>query len=485
MNHKALSVWDALFITSLIVFFIGGAIALFGADSLAGATQVAMFFSAIFTAMIGLKNGLSWSKIEANIIATVSRAIIPLIIFLVVGCLISTMMLSGAVPSLLYVGLSLLSPTFFYPLACVLTAIVALCTGSSWTTAATIGVALMGVAYGFDLSLAVAAGAVISGAYFGDKMSPLSETTNLASAMGGSDLFVHIKHMSFVSVPSFVVTLIFFTIIGLNDDIPANLGDKIALLQANIDTTFSLSVWNIIPIATLLYLSYKKVPALLAISIGTLVAIAMAFICQMDLIRATVELMYGTDGSMTKTVMTVIYNGFVVNTGVEELDSLLSRGGMESMVFMVWLVLCSMMLSATLTATGYIEFILSRIIRGINHTGTLIASTICSSITVNMLTGDQYLSLVLPGQMWKDEYEKRGLSPENLSRTLEDGGTVTSPLIPWGACGVFMAGTLGVDTWSYFLFTFFCLFNPIIAIIYGFLNYKITTITQDSGSITH
>jgi len=471
---KPLSGWDALFITLLIVLLVGGAIALFGADSLAGATQVAMFFCAIFTALIGIKNGLSWGQVEEQIVETVSRAIIPLIIFLVVGCLIASMMLSGAVPTLLYVGLGLLSPVFFYPLACLLTAIVALCTGSSWTTAATIGVALMGVALGFDLSLPVAAGAIISGAYFGDKMSPLSETTNLASAMGGAELFTHIRHMTIVSLPSFLISLGLFTVIGLTDEVPANLGEKLGLLQSTIESTFNLSILNIIPIAVLLYLSYKQVPALLAITLGTFAAIIMTFVTQFDLLADTIVLLNGADGSMIKTMAQVIYSGFVVNSGVAELDSLLSRGGMDSMIFMVWLVLCSMMLSATLTATGYIEYMLTKLTKLIRNTGSLVASTIGTAISVNLLTGDQYLSIVLPGQMWKEEYEKRGLNPENLSRTLEDGGTVTSPLVPWGACGVFMAGTLGVDTMAYFAFCFFCLLNPIIAIMVATFNYRMT-----------
>ena len=471
MQKKIVNGWDALAITLLIVFFIGGAIATFGADSLNGATQVALFFSAICTGLIGLKNGLSWDDIEDTIVATVGRAVMPLIIFLAVGCLIASLMLSGAVPTLLYYGLGLLSPTYFYPLACLLTALVALCTGSSWTTAATIGVALIGVAIGFDLSLPIAAGAVISGAYFGDKMSPLSETTNLASAIGGADLFSHIRHMIWVSGPSFALSLLLFFIIGLSAELPSDLGDKIAVMQSALDQQFNL---NLLPIAALLFMSYKQFPALLAICAGIGLGVVMSFVTQLDLIYRTIELIYGPDGSMLMTMWKVIYDGFVIDTGVSELNDLLSRGGMQSMVFMVWLVLCSMMLSATLSATGYIEYLLAKLTHIINSTGSLIATTIGTSVTVNMLTGDQYLSIVLPGQMWKDEYEKRGLKPENLTRTLEDGGTVTSPLVPWGACGVFMAGTLGVPTLDYLLFCFFCLLNPAIAIIYGVFGLRIS-----------
>ena len=474
MPRKIVNGWDALFITLLIIFFIGGAIATFGADSLAGATQVALFFSAICTGLIGVKNGVSWDDIEDTIVATVGRAVMPLIIFLAVGCLIAGLMISGAVPTLLYYGLGMLSPTFFYPLACLLTALVALCTGSSWTTAATVGVALIGVAMGFDLSLPIAAGAIISGAYFGDKMSPLSETTNLASAIGGADLFVHIRHMIWVSGPSFAISLAAFFMIGLASELPADLGDKIELMQRTLDQQFNLSLLNTLPILALLYMSYKQQPALLAISAGVGLAVIVSFVTQYELILRTITLLYGADGSMLMTLWKVIYDGFLIETGVKELDDLLSRGGMESMVFMVWLVLCSMMLSATLSATGYIEYLLNKLRAIIRGTGSLIATTIGTSVTVNMLTGDQYLSLVLPGQMWKDEYEKRGLKPENLTRTLEDGGTITSPLVPWGACGVFMAGTLGVPTLEYLLFCFFCLLNPLIAICYGIFNIRIS-----------
>lgn len=473
MKQKPLSSLDALLIGAMIIFFIGGAIWAFGADSLAGATQVALFFSAIFTGLIGLKNGISWDDIEDTIVATVGRAVMPLIIFLAVGCLIATMMLSGAVPTLLYVGLGLLSPTFFYPLACLLTALVALCTGSSWTTAATIGVALMGVAMGFDLSLPIAAGAVISGAYFGDKMSPLSETTNLASAMGGSDLFAHIRHMSWVSGPSFLISLVAFFAIGLMADLPENLGEQIANFQLAIANNINLNPINVLPVVALLYMSYKQIPALLAICTGVLLSVVITFITQLELLSATVNLIAGEGGSTIKTLWQVVYDGFQISSGVTELDDLLSRGGMESMVFMVWLVLCSMMLSATLKVTGFIEYVLNKILHVIRSTGSLIAATVGTSVTVNLLTGDQYLSIVLPGQMWKVEYEKRGLDPVNMTRTLEDGGTVTSPLVPWGACGVFMAGTLGVDTLAYFAFTFFCLLNPLIAILYGYMNIRI------------
>ena len=463
MTSRSLSHIDALLITVLLLGLVGGAIALFGNDSLSGPTQVALFLTGMCTAFIGLKNGVKWQAIESSIRSTVDQAIIPLLVFLAVGCLIAALMLSGAVPTLLYAGLGLFNPALFYPLACILTALVALATGSSWTTAATIGVALIGVSIGFDLSPAVTAGAVISGAYFGDKMSPLSETTNLASAVSNSDLIDHIKHMTWVSGPSFIIALILFTIINLSDASALGSQDRIDEIRASLSALFNLNPLTLAPVALLLYLSAKNLPALLTIVLSTVLAIVVAFIFQAEMIEITIG---ATQSEGTITMLwQILATGFVLNSGVEVLDELLSRGGMESMVNMLWLVVCSMTMTGVLKAVGYIQYLLDAIVKFIHTTRGLVAATIGSSISVNALTGDQYLSIVLPGQMWREEYKNRNLASKNLSRALEDGGTLTSPLIPWNACAVFMAGTLGVATLDYLPFVFFCLINPVLAIL--------------------
>jgi NhaC family Na+:H+ antiporter len=450
---------------------MGSVIGMFGSDSLSGATQVAMMVIAFFTALIGLKNGVSWLEIEKSIVRSSTRTTGPILIFLSIGALIGSLMLSGAVPSLLYYGLNLLSPTYFYPLTCLICALVAICIGSSWTTAATIGVALMGVSYGFALSPEITAGAIISGAYFGDKMSPLSETTNLAPSIAGSDLFEHIRHMAWVSVPSFLIAVLAFFIIGLSTPVTKGSQTGIDALVQTLSQHFNISLINLVPIVLLLWLAVKKTPAFLAIIGVSLLACVFTFVFQYDVLLNFA----GGSGAtmMLKSLWTVLFNGFSINTDNDSVNSLLSRGGMASMVNMAWLVIASMMMTGVLERIGYIDVLMGVLVKFVRSTGSLITSTMATCLGVNIVTGDQYMSLVLPGQMWKSEFAKHNLANVNLSRTLEDAGTLTSPLIPWNACGVYMAGTLAVATIGYLPYCFFNLINPIMALLFAFLNVKI------------
>jgi NhaC family Na+:H+ antiporter len=450
---------------------MGSVIGMFGSDSLSGATQVAMMVIAFFTALIGLKNGVSWLEIEKSIVRSSTRTTGPILIFLSIGALIGSLMLSGAVPSLLYYGLNLLSPTYFYPLTCLICALVAICIGSSWTTAATIGVALMGVSYGFALSPEITAGAIISGAYFGDKMSPLSETTNLAPSIAGSDLFEHIRHMAWVSVPSFLIAVLAFFIIGLSTPVTKGSQTGIDALVQTLSQHFNISLINLVPIVLLLWLAVKKTPAFLAIIGVSLLACVFTFVFQYDVLLNFA----GGSGAtmMLKSLWTVLFNGFSINTDNDSVNTLLSRGGMASMVNMAWLVIASMMMTGVLERIGYIDVLMGVLVKFVRSTGSLITSTMATCLGVNIVTGDQYMSLVLPGQMWKSEFAKHNLANVNLSRTLEDAGTLTSPLIPWNACGVYMAGTLAVATIGYLPYCFFNLINPIMALLFAFLNVKI------------
>jgi NhaC family Na+:H+ antiporter len=453
---------------------MGSVIGMFGSDSLSGATQVAMMVIAFFTALIGLKNGVSWLEIEKSIVRSSTKTTGPILIFLSIGALIGSLMLSGAVPSLLYYGLNILSPTYFYPLACLICALVAICIGSSWTTAATIGVALMGVSYGFALSPEITAGAIISGAYFGDKMSPLSETTNLAPSIAGSDLFEHIRHMAWVSVPSFVMAVIAFFAIGLSAPIIEGSQTSIDAFIQTLNKHFNISPINLLPIALLLWLAVKKTPAFLAIIGVSLLACVFTLIFQYDVLLNFA----GGSGAavLFKSLWTVLFNGFSISTDNESVNSLLSRGGMASMVNMAWLVIASMMMTGVLERIGYIDVLMGVLVQFVRSTGSLIASTMATCLGVNIITGDQYMSLVLPGQMWKSEYVKHNLANVNLSRALEDAGTLTSPLIPWNACGVYMAGTLAVATIGYLPYCLFNLINPIMALLFAFLNVKVLRI---------
>ncbi|AQA16874.1 Na+/H+ antiporter NhaC [Halioglobus japonicus] len=474
IKTKDLSLFDAMIIAATLVVLLGGAIALFGSDALQGATQIALMLTGFVGAVIGMKNGLSWNAIEANIVKATSRTIGTNLIFLSIGSLIGSLMLSGSVPTLLYVGLNILSAEYFYPLCCLICALTSLCIGSSWTTAATVGVGLIGVAYGFSLSPEITAGAVISGAYFGDKMSPLSETTNLAPAVTGSELFSHIRHMTWVSIPSFIISVVLFAIVGLTANVESESQAQVERFLVTLDSSFNIAWYNLIPIVFVLVLAIKRVPALLAITAGTLLACLFATLFQQPtLSRFVNDSELGQTMLVIKGLWLVLFDGFVLASGNEDVDSLLSRGGMSSMVNMVWLVLSSMMMAGVMEKVGFIQLIMRGMVSLVRSTGSLIATTMTTCIGVNVLTGDQYLSLVLPGQMWQEEYRKRNLDTVNLSRTLEDAGTLTSPLIPWNACGVFMAGTLAVATLSYLPYCFFNLINPVIALVYGYANIKI------------
>lgn len=479
---NTLSSVDAIIVGAILILTMGAVIVLFGSDALAGATQVAMMSIGFLAALIGMKNGIVWKDIELSIIASISKTAIPILIFLAVGALIGSLMLSASVPTLLYYGLNILSPTYFYPLTCLITALVAICIGSSWTTAATIGVALIGVSYGFSLSPAVTAGAVVSGAYFGDKMSPLSETTNLAPSVAGSELFDHIRYMALVSFPSFLISLTLFFFVGLNSQDTAGTQEDIDAFLLAIEQSFSVHWINLVPIFLLLWLAIKKTPAFLAIMAVSLIGCLFAFIFQQQALSAFItESNVTGDGSILKAFWQLLYGGFSISTNNQAVDSLLSRGGMASMVIMVWLVISSMMMTGVLERIGFIDKLLNGLIRFARSTGSLIATTMATCFGTNLLTCDQYMSIVLPGQMWKTEFEKRGLAKVNLSRTLEDAGTLTSPLIPWNACAVFMAGTLAVATISYLPYCFFNIINPVIALIFGFLNIRIARKQKQSS----
>ncbi|MGS2719604.1 Na+/H+ antiporter NhaC [Paraglaciecola aestuariivivens] len=460
-----------MLISIILLTLMGLVIGIFGSDALAGATQVAMLMIGFLSALVGLKNGLSWQDIEQAIIQSSAKIVSPILIFLSIGALIGSFMLSGAVPSLLYYGLNILSPSYFYPLTCLICALVAICIGSSWTTAATIGVALIGVAYGFELSPEITAGAIISGAYFGDKMSPLSETTNLAPSIVGIDLFSHIRHMAWVSVPSFILALAGFLFIGLSHSVSATSQTGIESFIQTLDQQFIIAPINLVPVVLLLWLAVKRTPAFLAIMGVSLLACIFTLVFQFQAL-----LTFAGSGQLVDIIRAfwvVLFDGFQIHTNNESVNNLLSRGGMASMVSMVWLVIASMMMTGVLQRVGYIDMLMRIMVKGVRSTGSLIASTMATCLGVNIVTGDQYMALVLPGHMWQTEFAKRQLDNVNLSRTLEDAGTLTSPLIPWNACGVFMAGTLAVGTLAYFPYCFFNLLNPIMALAFAFFNVKI------------
>ena len=460
------------------VFFLIGLLAasvyLFGDGSSSGPNQIALLLSAAVAATIGLANGHSWRELEAGIVHGISLALGAVLILLVVGALIGTWILAGIVPAMIDYGLSLLTPGTFYAAACVICCFVALATGSSWTTAGTVGVALVGIATVQDLHLGLAAGAIISGAYFGDKMSPLSDTTNLAPAMAGTDLFTHIRFMIWTTAPSILLALVLFAALGVTLEAPRNT-DSIRELQQALAGQFVLGWHLLLPVVLVLALVVRRVPALPALLMGALVGGLFAIWFQPDAVLAYAnapELPRLT--ALFKGAWMALFDGYTLESGNATLDSLLSRGGMSSMLSTVWLILMAMTFGAVMERTGMLQRIAGAILGTVRGTGSLVAATLATSVGMNIVASDQYIAIVLPGRMFRAEYQQRALPPVLLSRSLEDAGTLTSPLVPWNTCGAFMAQTLGVATFAYAPFAFFNLISPFVAAFYALTGFTIT-----------
>jgi NhaC family Na+:H+ antiporter len=456
-----------------LIAMLAGSVVLFADDSSYGPNQIALILAAAVAGVLGLRQGLTWRELEAGIVQGISLAMGAILILLVVGSLIGTWILAGIVPTMIYYGLELLTPAIFFPTACILCGLVSIATGSSWTTAGTVGVALIGIATAQDLNLGLAAGAVISGAYFGDKMSPLSDTTNLAPAMAGTELFTHIRHMLWTTVPSITIALILFTIIGMTATAPQDT-TAVAAIRDALAGQFNLGLHLLLPVVLVLWLVVRRVPALPSLLVGALVGCVFAVIFQPAGVIAFAD---AADlpawAGLIKGAWMALFDGFTLESGNAALDDLLSRGGMSSMLSTVWLILSAMTFGAVMETTGMLQRIADAILGAVRGTGSLIVATLGTSIGMNIIASDQYIAIVLPGRMFRAEYARRGLDPKNLSRTLEDAGTITSPLVPWNTCGAFMATTLGVATVAYLPFAFFNLVNPFVAAIYGMTGFSI------------
>ncbi|MFC4699474.1 Na+/H+ antiporter NhaC [Glaciecola siphonariae] len=478
------SLLDALIPIVTLIILMGSAVYLFGDASSYGPNQIALLVGMFLAAIVGLKNGHTWKSIEEGIVKGISMSLGACLILLAVGSLIGTWMLSGTVPTLIYYGLSMLNPTFFYAASALICAIVAMSIGSSWTTAATIGVALIGVATGMEMSLAITAGAIVSGAYFGDKLSPLSETTNLAPAIAGTDLFEHIKYMLWTTVPSFCIALILFSILGFQEDTGAVSG-RIEQMQILLNQEFNIAWYNLVPLVVLLALAINKMPAFPAVSIGALVGGIWALLFQNDVVSGMLTSEFHDSITSLMVVWTAMFDGVVFTTPDDNLNSLLSRGGMSSMLNTIWLIICAMSFGAVLERIGLLKAIVSAALKGATSAGDMVSRTILTCIGTNLVTADQYISIVMPGRMYKEEFEKRGLHQLNLSRSLEDGGTITSPLIPWNTCGAYMQSVLGVHPFTYIFYAFFNLINPILAVIYAYFGIKILRLEPPKVELRH
>lgn len=446
-----------------IVFLIGSL--MYTIFVLEGSPHIPLVLSACVAAavaMLGL--GYSWSELEEGMVETIKMSMGAIIILLVIGMIIGTWILGGVVPAMIYYGLQILSPSIFLVTACLLCCIVSLATGSSWTTAGTVGIALIGIGTSLQIPMEITAGAIISGAYFGDKMSPLSDTTNLAPAMAGTTLFEHIRHMVYTTGPALIISLVIYGVMGIK--FGGNELDASAIQQVldGLSASFNINPILLLAPVLVIVMVVLKVPAIPGLFGGTLLGALMAVVFQ---------------GADLGGIISSMNDGFVSESGIEVIDTLLTRGGLQSMMFTVSLILCAMCFGGVMEKAGFLEAVARAILKFAHSTGSLVLATIITIIAINILAGDQYLSIVIPGRMYKGIFDERGLHPKNLSRCLEDAGTLTSPLVPWNTCGSFMSTTLGVATLAYAPFCFLNLINPFISIFYGF-----TGITMEKGTQT-
>lgn len=450
----------------LLIVLLAASVYLFGSDASYGANQIALVMATAVAALVGQRTGIAWRYAQEGIIDGIGVGLGPTLILLAVGMLIGTWILSGTVPTMIYYGVQILNPQIFYAASALICAIVAISVGSSWTVAGTLGIGLMGIAGSFDLSPAIAAGAIVSGAYFGDKLSPMSDTTNLAAASTGVDLFEHIRHMLWTTVPSFAITLLVFSMIGGGE---ASTPAEIQALQSSLEQEFNIGLHLLCPLFIMLFLVYKRFPAYPSIIVSALLGAVFALIFQPDaVIRLANDDSLSAAIALPKGIWIALFAGYEANSGNEFLDALLSKGGMSSMLNTVWLIICALGFGGILERTGILSYWLHVAMRMVHSAGSLIATTVATCIATNILAADQFMALALPGRMYRDAYEDYGLSRLNLSRTLEDSATLTSALIPWNTCGAYMSATLGVATLSYAPFAIFNFVCPLIAIIYGF-----------------
>lgn len=474
-KYKKPSLFQALIpiIFLIVALFIN--VYIFGDSALDGSNQVILLLSAAVGSLVAIRLGMSWEEIQTGIVKTISSAMASILILLLIGSLAGTWLLSGIVPAMIYYGLQLLNPTIFLVAACIVCAIVSIATGSSWTTAATVGIALMGIGKALGLDAGMIAGAVLSGAYFGDKMSPLSDTTNLAPAMAGTDLFTHIRYMTITTIPSISIALVLFLILGFMQGSSGDISQTAEILVA-ISSKFNISGWLFLVPAAVVILIVKKVPALPSILIGTLLGAVFALIFQPEVV-ASVANWEGSASTVTFVgIMKAMYGDIAIVTGNGIVDELLTSGGMAGMLGTVWLILSAMVFGGVVESSGLLKRIAEAVISKVKSNGDLVAATAATTIFFNGTASDQYLAIVVPGRMYSDIYKEKGLAPENLSRTLEDSGTVTSVLVPWNTCGAYHSNVLGVATGTYLPYAFFNLISPIMTVAFAYLNIKIKKI---------
>ncbi|WP_405291679.1 Na+/H+ antiporter NhaC [Algibacter sp. Ld11] len=465
IENSELNIWEALIPVILLMGLLFYNITFkdgewFGEYS----NQFILLIGGAIAAIVGFYNKVSFDRMLTEVWANLKSVFIPIMILFLVGALAGTWLVSGVIPAMVYYGLQVLSPSIFLPASVVIAALISIATGSSWTTSATVGIALVGIGTALGIAPGMIAGAVISGAYFGDKMSPLSDTTNLAPAMAGTDLFTHIRYMTITTIPTIVITLIAFSILSLNVETTGSA--DVSSLLVTIASTFNITPLLFLVPVTVIALILLKTKPLIALVTGVLLAAVFAYIFQTDILN-------GLGDSKISSLITSILTDTQIVTDNEKLNDLFSAGGMKGMLWTIYLIICAMIFGGIMDGIGALARITNALLSIATSVFGLFASTVVSCLGLNLIASDQYLAIVIPGKMFKKAYEDRGLAPENLSRTLEDSGTVTSVLIPWNTCGAYQSGVLGVGISEYFFYAIFNWLSPFTTLLFAALNIKI------------
>ncbi|PIU19779.1 MAG: Na+/H+ antiporter NhaC [Elusimicrobia bacterium CG08_land_8_20_14_0_20_59_10] len=466
-----IKLYTALVPVLAVVVMLAYNVGVYGDNAVGGSNQFILLLAGVIAALIGFRNKVPYSVMLDHVSSNLKTTTGAILILLMVGALSGAWLISGIIPSMIYYGLKILNPFIFLPATLLICSVVSLATGSSWSTSATVGIALIGIGKAIGVPEAMAAGAVISGAYFGDKLSPLSDTTNLAPAMAGTDLFTHIRYMTITTIPSYTVTLLAFIIMGftVTPHGAANVGGVFSAIES----VFTVTPWLFLVPAIVIFMIVRKTQPLVALVIGTLLGGAFALIFQPQVVAK----LAGVEKLDFTSAYTGVMNALTVKTSIATpdpaLNDLFSSKGMKGMLDTIWLIICAMCFGGVMEAIGALHKISSTLLKAANSVFGLFASTVASCLAVNLTASDQYLAIVVPGRMFAEPFRDKGLAPENLSRTLEDSGTVTSALIPWNTCGAYQAGVLGVGTLSYLPYAVFNYVSPVMTLIFAAFMIKI------------
>ena len=476
MKNKKLSLGIALLPILILVVLLSYNVLVYGDDALGGSNQFILLLGAAIAGIVGFYYKVSYKFMIDKVAENLQSVTGALLILLFVGALAGTWLISGIIPAMIYYGLQILHPIIFLPACIIICAIISLATGSSWTTSATVGIALIGIGKVLGIPVGMVAGAVISGAYFGDKLSPLSDTTNLAPAMAGGELFSHIRYMTYTTVPSIVITIIVFTILSLTQNTTGAADTEILMLA--IEEKFTITPLLFIVPAVVILLIVKKSPPLIALLIGSLLGGVFALLFQIKILLEITEASVLSFEVGYRAIMDSMTVSTEITTKNALLNDLFTSGGMEGMLGTIWLIICAMVFGGIMDAIGALERISSALLNWAQTTFQLFASTVASCLAINLTASDQYLSIVIPGKMFSKAYKNRKLAPENLSRTLEDSGTVTSVLIPWNTCGAYQSGVLGVGVGEYFIYAIFNWLSPFMTLLFAAFNIKIRALKE-------